>query len=301
MLGDRKARAQVARFHDQWLEIERIEALQKDSKVYPRFTSGIARLMTDETRRFLDHAFWEGAGDLRGLLTGGFTFADATLARFYGLAPPSATGFQRIELDGERRAGLLGQGGLMAMLANPNQSSPVRRGQFVREQLLCQPLPPPPDNAEIELPALDAKLTTRERFARHATDPGCAGCHGLMDPIGLGFENFDGIGLWRDAENGKTIDPSGEVMGVSFDGRFAGAVDLGRKLAASPEAGDCTVRSWFRFAYGRAELPGVDDCNLDVVRKRFAGGGHKLRDLLVALTETDAFLYRRIAGEGGPP
>jgi hypothetical protein len=110
----------------------------------------------------------------------------------------------------------------------------------------------------------------------------------MMDPIGLGFEHFDGAGLWRDAENGREIDDSGEVVGTDVSGPFQGAVDLAHKLAKSDQVRDCLTLSMFRYAYGRSEAP-EDDASLRVLRERFASGN--LRDLLVALTETDAFLY----------
>ncbi len=310
MQGDKKARAMVARFHEQWLELDRIEGADKDRKVYPKFNKGIAALMREETDRFLDHEVWEGGGDLEGLLTAPYTFVDGTLAKFYGLPPLDLplkkngkrnNEFKRVVLDGNQRGGLLTQGTFMAGLANANQTSPVRRGQFVRERLMCERLPPPPPNAMVELPALDPKLTTRERFEDHALDVGCVGCHKLMDPIGLGFENFDGVGLWRDSENEKPLDASGEVKGW-VGGEFVGALDLARKLAASDQVRECVSRRWFEYAYGRElDAAATDACSLDIVRRRFAAGGHKIKDLIAALTETDVFLYRRVSTTKGEP
>jgi hypothetical protein len=221
---------------------------------------------------------------------------DSSLAKFYGMPPLTLprgkdgnlkNQFLRLELDGEKRGGLLTHGTFMAGLANANQTSPVRRGQFVRERLLCEHLPPPPPNAMVELPPLDPKLTTRERFDDHALDVGCAGCHKLMDPIGLGFENFDGNGLWRDTEADKPLDASGEINGWG-DGAFTGAVGLARKLAASDQVKACLARRWFEYAYGREiDARSSDACSLDIVRRRFAAGGDKIKDLVGALAETD--------------
>jgi hypothetical protein len=308
MIGDRRARGNVARFHEQWLELERIDAAEKDAKTYPAFNKGIANLMREETDRFLDDVVWEGAGDLETMFTAPYSFMDESLAKFYGMGPLDLprnkegnrqNRFLRVNLDGEKRAGLLTQGTFMAGLANANQTSPVKRGLFVRERLLCEELPPPPPNAMIELPALDPKLTTRERFEDHALEVGCAGCHKLMDPIGLGFENFDGAGVWRDSESGKPIDASGEVKGWG-DAQFTGAVGLERKLAASDKVRSCLSRRWFEYAYGRELLAEASDsCSLDVLRRRFEARGHKIKDLISALAETDAFLYRRVTVVGG--
>ncbi len=303
MLADRKAREMTARFNEQWLDLERIDAAEKDAKAFPTFNKGIASLMREETDRFLDDVVWEGNGDLDSLFTAPYTFMDNSLAKFYGFPPLQLpvgrdgnpkNKFLRVELDGRKRAGLLTQGTFMAGLANADQTSPVRRGQFVRERLLCEDLPPPPPNAMIDLPPLDPKLTTRERFEDHALDVGCVGCHKLMDPIGLGFENFDAVGLWRDTENDKPLDASGEVTGWDH-GEFVGPLELARKLAASDQVKSCLSRRWFEYAYGRELLSQASDaCSLEIVRRRFAAGGHRIKDLIAALAETDAFLYRRV-------
>jgi hypothetical protein len=261
--------------------------------------------MGKETDQFLDAAFWGDVpgvpgGDLAAIFTAPYTFVNAALRTFYGMTSATGAGFVKTDLDPQKRGGLLTQGSLMAVQASANQTSPVRRGQFVREHLLCQDLPPPPPNAMIELPALNPKLTTRERFSRHALDPSCSGCHSLMDPVGLGFENYDTTGRWRDTENGLPINASGEVLGLKgVSPAFNGALDLGRKLGAAAEVKDCVVLQWFRFGYGRDDDKS-DTCSLDVLKKRFSDSGLKLRDLLTALTETDAFLYKRTTQGGAP-
>jgi hypothetical protein len=203
-----------------------------------------------------------------------------------------------VAFDGGQRAGVLTQGSLMTLLASANQASPILRGKFVREQVLCQSLPPPPNDIMVTPPPLDKNLSTRERFAAHSASPQCVGCHTLMDPIGFGFENFDGTGIWRDTENGKVIDASGEVRGIQGDGHFNGARELGVRLAASEEVRDCATKQWFHYAYGRGHEGAGDDCTLATLEQRFAAGGYKVRDLLVALTDTDAFLYRPVAAGG---
>lgn len=299
MLADPKARDVTADFYHQWLELERLDDVSKDAKAFPTFNSGILGAMEQETKRYLDAITWGSDGTLEGLLTAPYTYANATLAKYYGLTGPTGTSFVKANTDGTRRAGLLTQGALLTMLAHANQTSPVLRGRFVREQLLCQRPPDPPNDVVVELPKLDPRLTTRERFTQHATDPACAGCHSLMDPIGLGFENYDAVGLWRDAENGKPIDASGEVRALAGgEMRFSGAVDLGRKLARTPEVRDCVSTKWFQYGYGRVQTD-ADACSLDVIKRRFATSGYKLKDLLVALTETDAFLFRRVVAPGG--
>ncbi len=312
MLKDTRARTMVKRFHDEWLELDRIDNIDKDTKVFKNFTKGVIGPMGQETERFLDVVVWQGGGDFTSMLTAPYTYVEQSLAKFYGftnyVSPIGGDGMPngtiaKVDLDPvkTKRGGLLTQGTFMASLAGPNQSSPVKRGQFVREKLLCQTLPPPPPDLIVSLPPLDPKLTTRERFAQHDAIDGCKTCHMLMDPIGLGFEEFDGIAQLRTTEAGRPIDASGEVTGMSWDGKFMGALDLQKKLAASDEAQECLVRNWFRYGYGRTELDNVDDCSLERVRIQFQEGKLGIKQLLAALATTDAFLYRRVTPPGGAP
>jgi hypothetical protein len=312
-----KARAVVASFHDQWLEIEKVDEVEKDPKTYPTntFNKSHVTLMQSEIQKFVEEAFWgtePGLGTLTALYTGNFTYATPSLFTFYGtdklglVGPPPpppmpdmAPRHAKVMTDGVRRGGLLTQGALMILLSNPAASNPVTRGKFVREQLLCQHLQPPPNDIMVELPPVNRMLTTRERFNKHMEIPNCRGCHQLTDPIGYAFENFDAIGKWRDNENGKPIDATGEAFGSDV-GKFKGAVELGKKLASSDAAAECVVRQWFRFGYGREEEDKIDDCTVELLKRKFIAGGLKFRDLVVALTQTDAFMFKRNVAPGGP-
>jgi hypothetical protein len=293
MVDDPRTRSKVSEFQDEWLRVDEIDAVQKESNVFPDFTPAVAALMRQETSRFLDYVVWEGDGDLETILTAPYTFLNGPLAQYYGI--PGVTGDELVKtaVDPTQRGGLLTQGGLLSLLSRANQTSPVYRGKFVREQLLCMELPPPPANLLIKPPDLSATLTTRQRFAAHASDPYCSGCHRLMDPIGLGFENFDGAGRFRTSENGQPIDASGEVLESDVAGPFDGALALQGKLAASEQVRTCVATNWFRYGAGRDETE-EDAASLALIHDRFAKGGHKIRDLIVAFTETDAFLYRRV-------
>jgi hypothetical protein len=295
MLQDPKAHDAVATFHEQWLDYERIANVGKDAAAFPDWNDAIGPLMREETRRFLDDAvFGEGAG-LASLLGSPDTFLDPTLATFYGVTAPAGSGFARVTLDATRRAGLLTLGSLLTINAHSNQTSPVHRGKMVRELLLCDAIPPPPADVMIEAPEPDPDSTTRERFAQHASDNACKGCHALMDPLGFGFENYDAIGRYRERENGTPVDATGELTGTDVDGTFTGAVELAAKLAVSTRVQSCYATQWFRFAYGRGEDTG-DTCSLATLTARLSSTNGDIKELLVALTQTDAFLYRP-AGE----
>lgn len=293
MLADPKARRSVAHFHDKWLGLSALHQTTKDPATYPSFSS-LKPLFEEETERFLDYVFWESDGSAARLFDTEVTFVNETLATFYGLSGVTGAAFVEAPRP-ERRAGLLTQGHFLASHAKPNASSPVHRGVFVREKLLCDPLPPPPDDVPA-VPEPDPSLTTRERFAVHSSDAACSGCHSLIDPIGFGFEGFDGLGAYRAEESGKPVDETGtlEGAGEAVDGDYVGAAALSAKLARSPVVMTCIATQWFRYGYGRLEQEG-DACNQERILRTFEKTGYNLRELLVALTQTDAFLYRRRA------
>jgi hypothetical protein len=292
LLGDSRAHEVTAAFHAGWLGLSRLDQLDKDRVVYPAFDASLRDAFRTETARFVDEVIWNHEGTLSALLSARYSFVNAALADFYGVAYPGSGDFVRVGLGSANRAGLLTQASILSVYAKGNQSSPVHRGRFVREQLFCTTPPPPPSNIEIRPPTLDPRQTTRERFAAHSADPFCATCHTMLDPIGFGFEHYDGIGHWRQAESGLAIDVHGNLTGTDSDGSFNGAVELADRLAGSPEVQRCYVTQWFRYGYGRGETA-ADSCTLGALMDAAAAQGGDVRELMVALTQTDAFRYRR--------
>ena len=298
MLADPRARAVVHDFHDQWLQLAQVEELEKDPDAFPDFDPAIRPLLRAEANTFLDHVIWDDQGDLDTMYLAPYTFLNGALADYYGVEGPKGDSFEKFQLPEGQGSGFLTQGGLLSVLAKANQTSPIHRGKFVRERLLCQLVPPPPDDVDITPPEVDPSLPTRERFKQHSIDPSCAGCHAMMDPVGFGFEHFDGIGRWRAEEAGLPIDATGEIIGNTTKGTFDGVSELAALLIESPEVERCMTVQWFRYAYGRAEAA-EDMCTVDDLTQQFAGSGRRIQDLIVALTQTDAFLYRRAhKGEG---
>ena len=296
MLDDDKARDLIRNFHTQWLLLTHLDSVTKDTNVYPAFNGSLRPLWTEEIQAFVEHVILEGDGSLRTLLTANYSFMNEELASFYGDDVTDAvTGpeFRQVQLDPNRRAGFLTSAGLMATHANVNQSSPVFRGKFIREQLMCNTLPLPPNDLVIEPPELDPEKTTKEQFEEIGANPACAGCHTLMNPIGFIFENYDGTGQWRDQQNGKDIDATGEVVQTDdIDGVYDGAVELASALARSTQVQECVSSQWFRFAYNRT-VTSEDSCSVEQLNDVFRSSDFNIRALLVALTQTNAFLYRR--------
>jgi uncharacterized protein DUF1592/uncharacterized protein DUF1588/uncharacterized protein DUF1595/uncharacterized protein DUF1587/uncharacterized protein DUF1585 len=299
MLEDPRARDAVANFHAQWLGLSRIETLDKDTAIYPSYTPSLRPLWEKETLSFLDHVvFDDKKGDVKTMLTAPYSMMNADLAAFYGVSGPEGAEFELVNLDPKQRSGLLTQASLLAVNAKPNQSSPIHRGKFVRERLLCQPLPPPPNNVNIQPPEVDPKATTRDKFSQHSSDPYCASCHKLMDPIGFGFESYDGIGQFRTKDHGFPVDATGELTGTrDSDGKFDGAIELAARLGDSAEVRECVATQWFRFGYGHGEEK-ADTCAMNRLQAAFRAADYNVKELLVALTRTDAFRYRNVVLAG---
>ncbi|MGB8223530.1 MAG: DUF1592 domain-containing protein [Polyangiales bacterium] len=296
MLEDDKARDLIRNFHTQWLLLTQLDTITKDAGIYPAYESSLPSLWKQEIQTFVENVILQGDGTLQTLLTADYGFMNEDLASFYGddvVDTVTGSEFRRVQLDPKRRSGFLTSAGLMSTLANANRSSPVFRGKFVREQLMCNTLPPPPANLVIVPPELDPTKTTKEQFEEIGANPACAGCHTLMNPIGFIFEHYDAIGQWRDQQNGKAIDATGEVIRTDdIDGVYDGAGELAAALASSTQVQECVASQWFRFAYNRTVSP-QDSCSVEQLNDVFRSSNYNIKALLVALTQTNAFLYRR--------
>lgn len=292
LLGDSRARDAVGGFHVQWLGLDHIDSAFKDPGVYPDYDDELAEAMVDETRRFSQIVVLQGDGRLETLMTASFSYIDGPLFDLYDVEEPADHNpGVPVELDPEQRAGLITQAAFLTEHALTNQSGPIQRGVEIRAELLCDPPPPPPADANVEPPMPDPDSTTRELFEQHTADPTCASCHYLIDGIGLGMENYDGIGAFRTMENGKPVDASGSLVATDIDGEFNGGVELAHRLAQSNDLRRCVSRQWFRFALGRYESD-ADQCSLDSLYATFEQSDYDVRELLVQLVQTDAFRYR---------
>ncbi len=298
LLNDPRAADAIASFHRQWLGTDLLGNLEKDADAYPDYSTELRDSMILETARFSDYVIRAGDGLLDTLFTAPFSFVDQPLAELYGVTLPAGHDpTQPFQLDPTQRSGILTQAGVLAIHSHANQGSPVRRGKFVRENMFCQALQPPPPGADITPPEPDPNASTRERFEQHREDPTCAGCHSLIDPLGFGFENYDGIGTFRTMEAGKPIDASGEITATDVDGSFVGAAELSQKLATSPTVRACLAQHWFNYAFGRTKSD-ADACSMNAMTQAF-DASNNIRDLLLALVTTDAFRYGRF-DKGAP-
>ena len=299
MVEDPKAQGAMRDFYLRWLELD-LSSVSKDPELFPEFDDALARSMETEIAMRIDHVLWEGEGTFAELMTAPYTFVDGRLAELYGIDGVTGDEFVQVDLDPAERPGLLTLPGLMAMHSHTNQSSPVLRGKFIRERILCQHLPQPPPDLVVTAPEPTEGQSTRDRFERHRSDPSCSSCHQLMDPIGYGFETFDAIGRFRTSDEGVAIDSSGEIVSTpTTDGTFADTAELIDVLSNSEDVQRCVTVQWVRNALRRPE--GTEDqCGIDQVQRAFEESGHDLRELIVALVQSDLFMYRRAGGSEAP-
>jgi len=291
LLEDPRAHDIVRDFSEQWLELSRLDgAVRVGTSLDVNVLNAALR---QSLTSYLDTSYFGGHGSFQQLFTDPSVWLDATLAPIFGGAAPPVDGFAAQTLP-EPRFGLLTQPALLTILSHSDQTAPVIRGVFVRERFLCQDVPPPPPNLNPVPPKVDTTATTRERFRQHTEQAACSGCHQLIDGVGFGFERYDQLGRYRATENGLDVDESGEVLAtgeVGLDGPFAGAGELAARIANSPMARDCLAKNWYTYTFGRQVAP-EDTCSLAQLQKRFTDSGGDLKELLVALTQTDSFLYR---------
>lgn len=298
MIEDPRSKALVDNFAGQWLAIREMDHVTPEAALFPDFDDTLRRSMRKETELFFAE-FMRGDLDLTGLLTADFSFVDARLAEHYGMSSPGAD-FTKVKIDTSKRRGLFGQGTFLTTSSYPNRTSPVKRGRWVLEQLLCTPPPPPPPGVEgLDKPD-GVTGTVRERMEAHRKQPVCASCHQLMDPIGFGLENFDGIGKWRTEEAGSTIDASGKLPGAGAT--FAGGSELALALADDARVGRCVAQHLYTYALGRGP-EASDQIYLDEIASGTKGAGNRMKDLIVQIVTSEPFRMRRaaIVKEGGTP
>ena len=277
-------------FFSDMLVFDGLADVNKDPQLYPKFLPAVAAEAREQTMRtFIDLLLRQG-GDYRDLFTTRHTFMTRLLATVYRVPIDARDGWVPYEFaPSDGRAGLLGQVSFLAQHSHPGRSSPTIRGKAIREILLCQTVPDPPGNVDFKL-VQDTQnatfKTVRARLTQHATDATCAGCHKIIDPIGLALEKFDTVGGGRETENNVAIDDSGEIDGQAF----AGAIGLGKALHDNPQASSCVVGRLYAYGTGRAAGAGDGDF-LHYLDQRFAADGHRLLPLLRRIATSDAF-YR---------
>jgi len=255
-----------------------------------------AAAAAEETTRFVDDVVWTEGGDLATLLGASFSFVNDSLAQTYGIAGVTGTSFQRVSLPPAQRRGILTQVSVLA--SRPPSASDVRfthpsqRGALIFEQLLCGDLSQTP-SADQHVPAgaRSTGETARDWLQRAIAPAACQSCHQAIDPLGLAFEHYLSSGGWREQDGSLVIDARGMLTGLDTAGSFDGAIELIDRLAKSRDVRRCHVAKWMESAYERPLVAG-DACSRGQLEEGFERTGGNIRELLVGLTQTEAFLYR---------
>lgn len=288
-----RARAHMGTFALQWLGADNVGEIEKQASLFPDDSPALRASMREETKRFFSHVVFDGSHKASELFTANYTFVDGALAKHYGMAAP-ASPFEKKEYADGSRSGVLGHASMLATTSHSDQTSPIRRGLFVRRNVLCQELPAPPPNVG-GLPKIDPNATTRDRFAQHTANPFCASCHQHIDPVGFGFEKFDALGHLRETENGKAVDAKGDMtdvegLGGGTHAPFTDLRALGKTLGESRAAQACVAKQLYRFTRGVLE---DDSCTTRPYEARFVERGGDIRELLVDLVSSEDFTVRK--------
>jgi hypothetical protein len=290
MLADPKAHALVENFAGQWLYLRNLKSTQPDQNEFPDFDDNLRAAFQQEAELFFDSVLREDRSVI-DLLTADYTFVNERLARHYGIPNIYGSRFRRVAVADDARKGLLGKGAILLVTSHAGRTSPVVRGKWILDNLLGTPPPPPPP----DVPALEEKSATsephsvRERLERHRASPACAGCHKLMDPLGLALENFDAVGAWRVDDEGSPIDASGQLVdGTPVDG----VVTLRQAILRQPEMFVRTLTSKL-LVYGLGR--GLTYHDMPVVRgivRDAARSGDRFSSLILGVVHSRPFLMR---------
>ena len=290
LLHDPKSAALVENFAGQWLQLRNLKLLAPDATLFPSFTDALRNAMIKETTMFVDAIIREDRS-VTAFIDADFTYLNERLAKHYGVAGVAGDEFVRVALKGTPRGGLLTQGSILTLTSNPTRTSPVKRGKWVLENLLGTPPPPPPPDVPELADQKQLTGTLRQKMEQHRENAVCASCHARMDPIGFGFENFDGIGAWRDKDGTAAIDPSGELVSGE---KFASPAEL-RVLLVQQKRDDfvrCLTEKLLTYALGRG-LEHYDKCAVDQITAGMAKGEYRFSVLVNEIVSSTPFQKRR--------
>jgi Protein of unknown function (DUF1592)/Protein of unknown function (DUF1588)/Protein of unknown function (DUF1587)/Protein of unknown function (DUF1585)/Protein of unknown function (DUF1595) len=294
MLGDKKSDALIDNFAGQWLELRNLDSIRPDPDEFPQFNAQLRRAMFTETQMFVQSIVRDDRSII-DFIDGKYTFANETLAKFYGIPGVTGKEFRRVSLDGTQRSGVLTQGSVLTVTSYPTRTSPVLRGKWILENVLNTPPPPPPPGVG----SIDAKGgplagTMRQQMEKHRADPMCASCHVQMDPLGFALENYNAIGQWRTHDAGQVIDSSGVLPNGKA---FQGSEQLKVILSGNRDAfAECLTEKLMIYALGRG-LEGYDRRAVKQITTKLAANDYRFSTLISGIVNSIPFQMGR--GDGG--
>jgi hypothetical protein len=294
MLKDGRSGEFVENFTGQWLQLRKLEGVVRDKDMFRGFDDKLRGAMREETEQYFAYILRNNRSVLE-LLDSDYTFVNAALARHYEIEGVAGDAFRRVTLSDRRRGGVLTQASVLTLTSNPNRTSPVKRGQWILQQLLgTPPPPPPPEVAKLDesQQASDA-ASLRERMEIHRAKPECASCHAQMDPLGFALENYDAMGRWRSRDGDFRIDPSGELLGGR---KFADITELKRLLESTDRQkfARCFIENMLTYGLGRG-LEAFDYCTIEDIRQQLTANDYRIHNIIFGIVESKAFQYRGVA------
>ncbi|WP_437834209.1 DUF1592 domain-containing protein [Sorangium sp. So ce1153] len=321
LLSDDRARATARRFFADWIELDgtnkhaSLESAPKSPDVYPEDSPALRAAMRTEIEALAERVLFEGDGRFETLLTTTEAYVNGPLAALYGVeGPADESTFSWVSLPGDQRAGIFTRAAFLSVFGSLEVKSPIRRGAYILEQVLCRPLGPPPPNASdvpvkggaVEENGALVRRTVREDVQAKTSSGNCASCHVAINPIGFAFEHYDALGRWQAQERGEDatgpyaldIDARGSLPAVGPDREGVevdGGVAMSAALAASAAARGCLTKRFFQTALRRVPID-QDLASVEAATPTPESGG-SMRDLLLDLTTSNAFLHLRRAGE----
>ncbi len=298
LLAAPRSRDSVRAFFSQYYDLSRLNGINRSQEEYPDFNSLMPDQMRAEVELLVEDVVYRQDADFRTIYSTRRTHVTNHLAKLYGIEAPGASPITFVPVDLPEdgpRGGLLTLSAFLTMNAHETETSPTLRGKYVRDRVLCDEVPAPPDDVDLDTqPDESDPQTLRERLEEHRENPVCAACHAFIDPPGFLFENFDSVGAYRTVDSlGLELDASGELDGTEM----ADASELGPYLAQDPRVGTCVVQQLYRHAHGRLNVPGEAGAIKDL-SDRFEADGYRFQGLLLQFVTHDSFRYLAEEGAG---
>jgi hypothetical protein len=289
MLADPRARALVTGFALRWLNVDELEAVVPDERLFPEFSDGLRDDFAKEIELFIASVLLENR-NVQELLTADHTFVNERLARHYGMGSVHGPQFRRMTVQDDARRGLLGKGAVLLRTSYGDRTSPVLRGAWVLDKLMGTPPTPPPPNVETDLstPPGEKPKTVRARLEQHREDPNCKACHGVIDPYGLALENFSATGQWRefDAQAEESIDATTELPGGHA---ISGPIELrAALLRRSDQFVQALTTKLMMYALGR-ELEYFDMPQVRAVVRAAEDHDYRFAKIVAGIVNSDSF------------
>ncbi len=290
MLADPRSSALASNFGGQWLQTRNLDVVKPDPKKFPEWNSDLREAMKTETRMFFDYMLRENR-PISDFLNARYTFLNEKLAKFYGIDDVKGPEFRRVDLKTDQRGGLLSQAGVLTVSSYPTRTSVVLRGQFILDNILGSPVPPPPpDIPPLDEAAVGKSSSLRQQMEKHRADPACAVCHNKMDPLGFSLENYNGIGQWRTMDGAFPVDSSGSLPSGKT---FSTPAEMRAALTGSlPEFTACLTRKLLTYALERG-LESYDARTVSAIEKDIAAKNYGFQSLVFAIVESTPFRQSR--------